>query len=312
METHIEKAYAKINLFLDILGKRDDGYHDIYTIMQLVTLYDEVKITLNNTQEINLTVINADLGIPKEKNLAYIAAQKFYDNLCYTPMNMKTRADITITKNIPVTAGLAGGSADAAAVLRGLNQIYGKPYTKEQLSEMAMTIGSDVQFCLIGGAQICKHRGEIEIPVYGLRNLRILIACDGEKESTAVQYRKLDEKYNNFVDYPINLNFSETLEALMNREGRKAVKFMFNVFETIYDENSSVEKIKKIMYENNANLAMLCGSGPSVFGAFDHIFNLEDAQAALEKEGIKCYPCQLINLEYEYLIPGRDPTSICY
>lgn len=312
METHIEKAYAKINLFLDILDKRDDGYHNIYTIMQLVTLYDEVVITLNETSEINLTMKNVDMDIPKEQNIAYIAAQKFYDNLCYTPMRMNTRVDITITKNIPVAAGLAGGSADAAAVLRGLNTMYGKPYTLEQLMDIGMTIGSDVPFCIVGGAKICKNKGEVEIPIYGLRNFRILIACDGEKESTAKQYKKLDEKYNDFKDYPKNLKFSETLEALMNREGRRAVKSMYNVFESIYDENSGVEKIKRIMYENNANLAMLSGSGPAVFGAFDHIFNMQDAQAALEKEGIKCYPCQPINLEYEYLIPGRDPTAICY
>lgn len=312
MESHIEKAYAKINLFLDILGKRDDGYHDIYTIMQLVTLYDEIEITLNDKQEINMTIKNTDLGIPKEKNLAYIAAQKFYDNLCYTLLRMNTRADITITKNIPAAAGLAGGSADAAAVLRGLNAIYGKPYTKEQLMEMAMSIGSDVPFCLIGGTQICKNKGDIDIGIYGLRNLRILIACDGEKESTAKQYQKLDERYNDFKNHPINLNFSETVCALMNHECRRAVTTMQNIFETIYDENSSVAKIKNIMYDNHANLAMLCGSGPAVFGAFDDIFNLEDAQAALEKEGIRCYSCRPINLEYEYLIPGRDPTSICY
>ena len=116
MESHTEKAYAKVNLFLDILGKRDDGYHDIYTIMQLVTLYDEVEITLTHNDDINLTVKNADLGIPKEKNLAYIAAKAFYENLNKTLLRVSSRADITITKNIPAAAGLAGGSADAAAV----------------------------------------------------------------------------------------------------------------------------------------------------------------------------------------------------
>ena len=109
MESHTEKAYAKVNLFLDILGKRDDGYHDIYTIMQLVTLYDEVEITLTHNDDINLTVKNADLGIPKEKNLAYIAAKAFYENLNKTLLRVSSRADITITKNIPAAAGLAGG-----------------------------------------------------------------------------------------------------------------------------------------------------------------------------------------------------------
>ena len=85
---------------------------------------------------------------------------------------------------------------------------------------------------------------------------------------------------------------------------------MYNVFETLYDENSGVQKIKKIMYENDARLAMLSGSGPAVFGVFDDFVYMEDAQAALEKEGIKTYPCMMINLEYDYLIPGRDPSTL--
>lgn len=310
MESHIEKAYAKINLFLDILGKRDDGYHDIYTIMQMVTLYDEVEITLTNNEDINLIIKNADLGIPKEKNLAYIAAEKFYENLDKTLLRVSTRADITITKNIPVAAGLAGGSADAAAVLRGLNAIYAKPYTKEQLCEIGMSIGSDVPFCIIGGTKVCQGKGKIKLDIRGLRHFRILIACDDQKESTAKQYKYLDEKFNDFKDYPINQNFSETVNALVNQEGRRALKSMYNIFENLYDENSGVQKIKKIMYEHDARLAMLSGSGPSVFGVFDNFVLMEDAQAALEKEGIKTYPCRMINLEYEYLIPGRDPTLI--
>lgn len=312
METHIEKAYAKINLFLDILGKRTDGYHDIYTIMQLVTLHDDVEIILTKNQEINFKMINIGEDIPKEKNIAYIAAQKFYENLDKTYLCIKTRSDITITKNIPMAAGLAGGSADAAAVLRGLNKIYAKPYTNEQLMEMAKELGSDVPFCLIGGAKVCKNKGDIALDINGLRNFRILIAIDGEKESTAKQYQKLDEKFNNFIDYPINLQFSETVNALTNLEGRRALTSMYNVFETLYDENSSVQRIKKLLYENQARFAMLTGSGPAVFAAFDNIFWLEDAQEILEKEGIKCYQCDLINLDYEYLIPGRKPTAIVF
>lgn len=312
MESHTEKAYAKVNLFLDILGKRDDGYHDIYTIMQLVTLYDEVEITLTHNDDINLTVKNADLGIPKEKNLAYIAAKAFYENLNKTLLRVSSRADITITKNIPAAAGLAGGSADAAAVLRGLNVIYGKPYTKEQLCEIGMTIGSDVPFCIIGGTKVCQGKGDMKLDIRGLRYYRILIACNEQKVSTARQYQRLDEIYDDFKDYPINMRFTETVNALMNHEGRRALNSMYNIFENLYYENEGIFKIKRIMYENNAKLAMLCGSGPAVFGVFDDFVYMEDAQAALEKEGIKSYPCQMINLEYEYLIPGRDPTATAF
>ena len=271
MESIIEKAYAKINLFLDIQRKREDGYHDIYTIMQLVTLHDEIEITLTKDTEISFSVKNVDLGIPKEKNLAYIAAQKFYDNLNKTLLRIDTRSDIVITKNIPVAAGLAGGSADAAAVLRGLNKIYAKPYTKEQLYEMASEIGSDVPFCLVGGAKVCKNKGDIALDIYGLRNFRVLIVCAEEKESTARQYQRLDEKYNDFVNYPINLNFSETVGALTNREGRRALKSMYNVFETLYTDSPTFKKIENIMYENQARRVMLTGSGPSVVGFFNSL-----------------------------------------
>ena len=305
-----EKAYAKINLYLDILRKRDDGYHDIYTIMQLVTLHDEVHIRLNDSQEINLTVLNSDLGIPKEKNLAYIAAQKFYENLHYTLLNARTRADITITKNIPAAAGLAGGSADAAAVLRGLNNIYGKPYTNKQLCDIGMTIGSDVPFCVVGGVKVCQNKGEVGLDIYGLRHFRILIACAGEKESTAKQYQKLDEKFNDFKDYGISSGFSDTIYALMNKRGRDAVNSMSNVFETLYEDNPDFHKIKQIMYDNNARLAMLSGSGPAIFGVFDNFIFIEEAQAALEKAGYTSYACRTINLEYDYLYPGLDPTTL--
>ena len=108
------------------------------------------------------------------------------------------------------------------------------------------------------------------------------------------------------------MQFSETVNALTNLEGRRALTSMYNVFETLYDENSSVQRIKKLLYENQARFAMLTGSGPAVFAAFDNIFWLEDAQEILEKEGIKCYQCDLINLDYEYLIPGRKPTAIVF
>ncbi len=306
-----EKAYGKINLYLDILRKRDDGFHDIYSIMQLVTLCDEVHIETNNGEGINVTVLNDNLGIPMEKNLAYIAAQKFYDNLENTLVETSTRANITITKNIPVTAGLAGGSADAAAVLRGLNKIYGYPYTKKELCDLGMEVGSDVPFCIIGGTHVCKNKGDVEMGLGGLQNFRILIACSGEKESTGKQYQKLDEKFNNFVDYGISLGFSETIGALMNREYRRSLTSMYNVFETLYEDDENVQRTKKLLYDNYARFVMLSGSGPALFAAFDDIFLLEDAQAVLEKEGIKCYPCDLIQEEYE-LYPKRPPIKSVY
>lgn len=299
-----EKAYAKINLYLDVERKREDGYHDIVTIMQLVSLYDEVEVATNGTREINLTISNMELDIPKEKNLAYIAACKFYEGLDFEPRSL---VDIHIKKNIPVAAGLAGGSADAAAVLRALNYLYGKPLTTEELCEIALTIGSDVPFCVLGGTQVCRGQGKVMNGMKGIKNYRILIACADQKGSTAEQYKKLDDIHNDFEKYRFAKTFGDVYTSLTGGRIMDAYKGMFNIFEDLYDEDSSVQKIKKIMYENDASFAMLSGSGPSVFGTFSDMVFLEDAQSALAKENIRTYSCHPINKTYDYILPGENP-----
>ena len=299
-----EKAYAKINLYLDIMSKRDDGFHDILTIMQLISLHDEVYIALNMTKEINVIIENQDISIPKEKNIAYIAAQKFYENLDFNPVS---GADIYINKNIPIAAGLAGGSADAAAVLRGLNYLYGKPYTKAELCKIGMEIGSDVPFCIVGGTQVCRNRGDVTFDMYGIKDYYVLVAFAGGKESTAEQYKKLDEKYNNFDNYECGKNYGDLFGAFSVRRCREAFPLMFNIFEDLYEDDSNIAKIKEIMYNNEAKVAMISGSGPAVFGVISNRLHAEDAQEELAKHGIESYICLPINMEYEIMLPGEDP-----
>ena len=291
-----ERAYAKINLYLDIVGKREDGFHDILTIMQLVSLYDEVEINLNMTKEITVTVLNSNIDLPQEKNIAYVAAKKFYENLNFTPVS---GANIYIKKNIPMAAGLAGGSADAAAVLRGLNYLYGKPFTTKELCNIGMGIGSDIPFCIVGGTQVCKNKGDVTFSMYGIQGYYLLIACEGNKDSTATQYKQLDAKYNNFEDYVCGKNYGDLFGAFSVGKCREAFPLMYNIFETLYENNETINKIKGIMYDNEATVAMISGSGPAVFGVFSNLLYAEDAQGALEKEGIKSIICRPINKEYE-------------
>ena len=299
----IEKAYAKINLMLDVVKKKEDGFHDILTIMQVVDLYDNVHISLNDTGKIKVVVENCDIDIPMEKNLAYIAAQKFMDKLYF---DTHAGVEIVIEKHIPIAAGLGGGSADAGAVLRGLNFLFGKPFTKEELCEIGLSVGSDVPFCIIGGVQICEGRGEVKHSIDGIMHYHLVIACGEEKISTAEQYRLLDEKFNNFSDHKLSAGCPVIANALLARRCTDAFKEMYNIFESLYDESSSVAKIKKIMYECDARFAMLSGSGPSVYAVvYDSIY-AEDLQEALAKEGIKSYICRPINTEYEYLDPHVD------
>ena len=305
MEWQIEKAYAKINLYLDIHRKREDGFHDIFTIMQLVDIYDEVTITLDTSEEITLSMINSPVDVPTKKNIAYLAAQKFYEHLDF---KTKHRPHIQIVKNIPVAAGLAGGSADAAAVLRGLNFMYGKPYMLDDLCKLGATLGADVPFNIVGGAQLCREKGDIMYHTYGIQHYNILIACGDEKISTGQQYKMLDEMYNNFIDYPLKEEFQQTHLGFATGRCTEAFKSMYNVFEKLYENNETYKKTKEIMYANQAKIAMLSGSGSSVFGVFPNSFYAEDARDELAKAGIKSFMCKPINKTYEYLLPNTDPS----
>lgn len=302
MEYLVERAYAKINIYLDIIDKMDDGYHNLLTIMQLVSLYDTVSLDLNMTKEISLTCEGLD--VEPTKNLAYIAAQKFYENLSFEAIG---RVDIKITKRIPIAAGLAGGSADAGAVLRGLNWLYGKPYTTKELCEIGLSIGSDVPFCIVGGTHTCRGKGEIGMRTFGIRHYNLLIAKGENKLSTAEQFKKLDKKFNNFKDYKYAEGYAKTLDLFIAGRCSEAFKATKNIFESLYDENSSVAKIKDVMYKNGAYFAMLTGSGPSVVGIFPDGLYAEDAKQALEAINIESYMCMPINTPYEEIDPRIDP-----
>jgi 4-diphosphocytidyl-2-C-methyl-D-erythritol kinase len=204
-----------------------------------------------------------------------------------------------------MAAGLAGGSADAAAVLRGLNYLYGKPFTREELCKIGMEIGSDVPFCIVGGTQVCKNKGDVTYSMNGIQAYHILIAYAGNKESTADQYRMLDEKYNDFIDYRCGKNYGDLFAAFSVGRCREGFKLMFNIFEDLYENDENIKKIKKIMLENEAKMAMISGSGPAVFGAFPNFLYAQDAKELLAKEGITSYICCPIELEYDEMTPGK-------
>ena len=153
--TVFEKAYAKINLFLDVTGRRNDGYHDIVTVMHSISLCDNIKLTTIPSDERRITIISNDSSLPVDSsNLVYKSAEKYMSNF-----NIKDSVEIWLEKRIPVGAGLGGGSSDAAAPLRALNRIY-RCATKDQLLQMAAELGSDVPFCIDGGCATCTGRGE--------------------------------------------------------------------------------------------------------------------------------------------------------
>jgi len=190
--TVLEKANAKINLFLDVTSRREDGFHDIKSVMQSVSLCDYIKLNaeLSEVIEISITTNLSDLPLD-ENNLVYKSAAKYLKHFDIT-----AKIDIDLEKHIPVGAGLGGGSSDAAATLRALNKIFGLA-TQTELLSMAAELGSDVPFCLVGGTAICTGRGERMEKIQG-NNYNLVISIGNERVSTPKAYSMLDIKYSNF------------------------------------------------------------------------------------------------------------------
>ena len=189
------RAYAKINLFLDVVGKRPDGYHDIISVMQKINLFDEVTVTPREGEGDILIRMSTDEVACDSSNLAYRAARLFFNAIGMTPWGL----EIHIEKNIPIAAGLAGGSADAAAVLTCLNQMYRNPLSPQQLQAIGRTIGADVPFCLAEeGAMLTEGIGDVMTPISPLPPCYLLLCTPKVGVSTPKAYQKLDEKYDHF------------------------------------------------------------------------------------------------------------------
>ena len=277
--TVFEKAYAKINLFLDVTGRRDDGFHDIVTVMHSVSLCDEIKLTAMPSSERYIAITSSDPSLPvDENNLVYKSAKKYMSYF-----NINGNIEIWLDKRIPIGAGLGGGSSDAAATLRALNKIYGCA-TKEQLLQMAAELGSDVPFCIDGGCATCTGRGE-NIHKFDCNFKRyyryIVIAIGESRVSTPKAYALLDEKYGDFKTYNENKSFSDI--------GSMPV---YNIFESVA-QNDEIDKIKQIMLENGALQTLMSGSGPSVFGGFKNFISASFSVKSLKKQGYSAYKCRL-------------------
>ena len=278
-------AFAKINLFLDIQGKRADGYHDIISVMQSVDWCDKLRIEKNTQKKIILVCSTPDIPTD-ERNTVYKAAKLFLDKA-----GLREGVSITLDKHIPHEAGMAGGSADAAATLKGMNRLFGAPFSVEELLSMGKSIGADVPFCLVGGTRLVEGIGEkisdfpIAPPCY------ILCAKEGDGVSTPVAYRTLDTKYGNFEHYQPRWDLLKKLSDSFS-EG-KHEKSLFNIFENVVEsERPLVTLLKKTMYEHGALVAMMSGSGPSVFGVFDDLSLAQKAESVLKKSGTVCRVCK--------------------
>lgn len=273
-----ELAHAKINLYLDVLGKRDDGFHDIETLMQEVALYDDVIIEYEAGEEssVSLKIFGNEELMADESNLvirAYRAFNKVH------PLNGAVR--ITLKKRIPTAAGLGGGSADAAATLRALNKIARSPLSESELLGIAESLGADVPFCLVGGRALCYGKGEIIKPLAATKKLYLLIAKTDESVSTPKAYSMLDSLYNDFKHERANDGRKEILTALKNGNYDR----LYNIFdEPILAVCLKAKKVKERMLSLGASSTIMSGSGPSVFGIFESADALEKAREIIEND----------------------------
>lgn len=272
-----EKAYAKINLFLDVTGRRDDGFHNLITVMHSVSLCDEIILTATPSDERSIYVASNDPTLEtNENNLIYKSALKFMSYF-----GIIARVDVKLDKRIPIGAGLGGGSSDAAATLRAMNKIYGLA-TDEQLLSMAAEIGSDVPFCLLGGASMCTGRGEKIDPYKCGLTSDVVIAIGEMRVSTPKAYALLDEKYCDFKERP---KYNPGLDIHEVN--------LYNIFESVTSLDE-IDEIKRIMTENGASATLMSGSGPSVFALFDNEADAEDARKVLSDKGFSAYRCKTI------------------
>ncbi len=247
------KAFAKVNLSLDVTGKRPDGYHTLSSVFQSVSLGDTVEI--NKAESISVKCSNGT--IEGENNLCFKAAVKFFETA-----EISGGAEIFVDKQIPLAAGLGGGSTDAGAVLVGLNELYGKPLTTEQLLEIGVTLGADVPFCMLGGTKLCEGIGEIMTELEPLPECYIVIAKKGQKGSTGEMYRALDENSNR--------KRPDTERIISGLKGGKLSGIFsgaYNCFESVCDK--SVLKEARMWAEaSDAVYCGLSGAGPSVIAVY--------------------------------------------
>lgn len=274
---HIDlKALAKINLGLDVLGKREDGYHNVRMVMQSIYLYDNVKIEQKRQPGIelisNLYYLPSDSG-----NIAYKAAHMLMEEF-----DLSGGVRITLEKHIPVAAGMAGGSSNAAAVLFGMNRLYGLHLSQQELMDRGVKLGADVPYCIMRGTVLAEGIGEKLTVLPSMPKCAILIAKPPISVSTKVVYQALDEM--EIVRHP---DIDGLIHELEQGSLTGAAACMGNVLEDVtVSRYPIINEIKREMIEAGALNAMMSGSGPTVFGLFENKMIAREAQERIRKKGL--------------------------
>ena len=280
------QAFAKLNLTLDILGKREDGYHNLRMVMQSITLADTLTLEENQGEGLRVSA-NLRFLPTGEKNLAAAAALRFWEALGREPEDL----DIRIEKRIPVCAGMAGGSSDAAAVLRALNQRAGEPFAPKELARLGERVGSDVPYCVLGGTALAEGRGEVLTPLAPLPRCWVVACKPDFPISTPELFAQADR-----VKLRRRPDTAGLVAALEAGDLGGVARRMYNVFEDVLPARlyTRVAEIKNVLIQCGALGANMSGSGPTAFGLFDRLEAAQEARACLAQRYRDTFLCETV------------------
>jgi 4-diphosphocytidyl-2-C-methyl-D-erythritol kinase len=272
LESLILKSYAKINLCLYVLKKRDDGYHEIFSLMQAIDLHD--KLTLHKTKG-EITIHCDHPHVPKdENNLAYRAAHLFFKET-----GLKGGVRIDIEKQVPVSAGLGGGSSNAAFTLKGLNQLFDLRLSVQNLDSMASRIGSDVPFFLYSGQAVAEGRGEKVGPIRLYRGYWLVLVCPNLQISTRNVYQKVKIDLTAGREF-VNFNFCDNKDDFFETLKR----FDNDLEKVVITEHTIIKQIKRTLENSGATKSSMSGSGPAVYGVFERKSQAEEVARKLTRD----------------------------
>lgn len=275
----IVKAYAKINLTLDITGVRPDGFHELRSVMAPITLCDDIVIERADSFSFDCNI----KSICGDNNLCVRAAKAFFAR-----SGMSSNVSVYLDKKVPFPAGLGGGSSDAAAVLRGLNEMYGNPVSESDLFEISASLGSDIPFCLLGSPALCEGRGEVLTPLSLDKELDVVIAIGEGRLPTADVYRSYDS-----ASLDVRNDTDKFLSAVNNHDAEALISSFGNAFEPVTDILCpETATMRELLLSYGALASHLSGSGPSVYGVFKDNASAVKVAEAMKNNGFSAYVCK--------------------
>lgn len=292
MDKVVTKAYAKINLGLDVLRRRPDGYHDVKMVMQTVDLYDVLSVSKKEEDTITISTKNEELPV-NEDNLIYKAVKLMKD-----AYGLTGGVHVDLVKNIPIAAGMAGGSTDAAAAMRAMNKLFDLNRPLKALEQHAVKIGADVPYCIQGGTVLSEGIGELLTDLPDAPQCILLIAKPDISVSTKYVYENL-----NLPGLEKHPDIDAMVDAIKAGDMQGMLEPMDNVLASVTEEKYEIIKeIKQIMEKGGAIKAMMSGSGPTVFGIFETMVQAAGAYDAIKENGLArdIFISKFVNPQEEY------------